>query len=322
MTNIIIMKAIVFKKYGNIDVLKYETVDEPILSENQVLIRVEYASVNPVDWKVRNGTARVLTGLIRPKPAFQILGGDVAGEIEAVGSSVTDFQKGDKVCAILGGIPGGGYAEKVAVNVSQIALIPKSLDFKMAAALPLTGLTAFQAFKMADLQVNQNVLVNGASGGVGIFAVQIAKAMGAKVTAVCSQRNAEFILSLGADSVVDYEKEDFTKTMKTFDVIYDAVGNSSFKKCKSILSKSGTYITTIPQPISFLQSKLLPYFSPRRVIPILTKSSGEDLAALTNLVDKHQILIPIDAEFPLKNAAAAHDYSQTGRVKGKLVLRM
>lgn len=316
------MKAIIFKKYGNIDVLKYETIEEPILAENQVLIRVEYASVNPVDWKVRNGTARVLTGFIKPKPAFQILGGDVSGEIEAVGSEVTDFQKGDKVCAILGGIPGGGYAEKVAVNISQIALMPKSFDFRMAAALPLTGLTAFQALKMANLEASQNILVNGASGGVGVLAVQIAKALGAKVTAVCSQRNAEFVLSLGADSVIDYEKEDFTKITKSFDVIYDAVGNSSLRKCKPILSKSGVYITTIPQPIAFLQSKLLPYFSKYRVIPIITKSSGEDLSELAALVDKHQIQVPIDAEFPLKNAAAAHDYSQSGRVKGKLILRI
>jgi NADPH:quinone reductase-like Zn-dependent oxidoreductase len=316
------MKAIIFKKYGNIDVLKYEPIDEPILAENQVLIRVEYASVNPVDWKVRKGIARFLTGFIKPKPAFQILGADVSGEIEAVGSEVTNFQKGDKVCAILGGIPGGGYAEKVAVNASQIALMPKSFDFRMAAALPLVSLTAFQALKMANLEENQNILVNGASGGVGILAVQIAKVFGAKVTAVCSQRNAEFVLSLGADSVIDYEKEDFTKITKSFDVIYDAVGNSSLRKCKPILSKSGVYITTIPLPIAFLQSKMLPYFSKYRVIPILAKSSGEDLITLVNLVDKYQIKVPIDAEFPLKNAAAAHDYSQSGRVKGKLVLRM
>lgn len=316
------MRAIVFKKYGNIEVLKYETIDTPILEENQVLIRVHYASVNPVDWKVRNGTARFLTGFIKPKQGFQILGADVAGTVEAVGALVTQFKKGDNVCAILGGIPGGGYAEKVVVAVSQVALMPKSLDFKTAAALPLVGLTAFQALKMAKVEAAQNVLVNGASGGVGVFAVQIAKAMGARVTAVCSQRNAAFVLALGADSVIDYEKEDFTKITKTFDVIYDAVGNSSLKKCAAILSKSGVYITTIPSPIPLLQSKFLPYFSKRRVIPIITKSSGEDLAQLADLVDKHQIQVPIDAEFPLKNAAAAHDYSESGRVSGKLVLRM
>jgi NADPH:quinone reductase-like Zn-dependent oxidoreductase len=127
---------------------------------------------------------------------------------------------------------------------------------------------------------------------------------------------------LGANSVIDYEKEDFTKITKSFDVIYDAVGNSSLKKCKPILSKSGVYITTVPGPISLIQSKLLPYFSARRVVPIITKPSGEDLAVLATLVDKYQIKIPIDAAFPLKNAAAAHDYSETGRVKGKLVLRM
>jgi len=316
------MKAIIFKKYGNIDVLKYETIDEPFLLGNQVLIRIYYASVNPVDWKVRNGTARFLTGFWKPKPAFQILGGDIAGEIEAVGSEVTNFQKGDKVCAILGGISGGGYSEKVAIDISKIALMPKSLDFRAAAALPLAGLTAYQGFKRANIQANQNVLVNGASGGVGIFALQIAKAFGAKVTAVCSQRNAQFVLDLGANSVIDYEREDFTKVTKSFDIIYDAIGNSSLKNCKPILSKSGIYITTIPGLTSLIQSKLLPYFSNHRVIPILTKSSGEDLAELVALVDKHQIQVPIDAEFPLKNTAAAHDYSETGRVKGKLVLRI
>lgn len=316
------MKAVTFKKYGNIEVLKYESISEPSFTENQVLINVDFASVNPVDWKVRKGVARVLTGLLKPKVTYQILGGDIAGTIESVGDNIQDFQKGDKVCAILGGIPGGGYAEKVAVDVSQIALMPKSLDARAAAALPLTGLTAFQALQIANIEPNQKVLVNGASGGVGVFAVQIAKAMGAKVTAVCSQKNTSFVLGLGADSVIDYELSDFTKVTNTYDVIYDAVGNSSFKKCKSILSKSGIYITTIPGPLSLLQARLLPYFSKRRVLPIITKNSGEDLAALGVLVDKYQLQVPIDSEFPLKNAAAAHDYSETGRVKGKIVLRI
>lgn len=316
------MKAVLFKKYGGIEVLKYETIDVPIVTENQVLIRVKYASVNPVDWKVRNGIARVLTGLMKPKSKFQILGGDIAGEIEAVGAAVSRFKKGDTVCAILGGIPGGGYAEQVAVEASQVALMPKSLDFKAAAALPLTGLTAFQALIMANIRANQNVLVNGASGGVGIFALQIAKAKGATVTAVCSERNADFVRTLGADKVMDYNKEDFTKASEKYDIVYDAVGKSSLGKCKSILSKSGVYITTMPEPISLIQSKLLPFFSARRVIPIMTKPSGEDLAELSVLVDKFKMEIPIDREFSLKDVAKAHEYSQSERVRGKLVLKM
>lgn len=316
------MKAVLFKKYGGIEVLKYETIDVPIVTENQVLIRVKYASVNPVDWKVRNGIARVLTGLMKPKSKFQILGGDIAGEIEAVGAAVSRFKKGDAVCAILGGIPGGGYAEQVAVEASQVALMPKSLDFKAAAALPLTGLTAFQALIMANIRANQNVLVNGASGGVGIFALQIAKAKGATVTAVCSERNADFVRTLGADKVMDYNKEDFTKASEKYDIVYDAVGKSSLGKCKSILSKSGVYITTMPEPISLIQSKLLPFFSARRVIPIMTKPSGEDLAELSVLVDKFKMEIPIDREFSLKDVAKAHEYSQSERVRGKLVLKM
>jgi NADPH:quinone reductase-like Zn-dependent oxidoreductase len=316
------MNAVVFKKYGGVDVLKYETIDVPTLVGNQVLIRVKYASVNPVDWKVRNGIARVLTGIVKPKSKFQILGADIAGEIEAVGSAVSRFEKGDKVCAILGGIPGGGYAEQVAVDVSQVALMPQSLDFQKAAALPLAGLTAFQALKMGNIQANQNVLINGASGGVGIFAVQIAKAKGANVTAVCSERNANFVRSLGADKVIDYNKKDFTKASEKYDIIYDAVGKSSLLKCKSVLSKSGVYITTMPEPISLIQSKLLPYFSARRVIPIMTKSSGEDLAELGELVDKFEMKIPIEKEFPLKEVAKAHEYSQSERVRGKLILKM
>lgn len=316
------MKAVLFKKYGGIEVLKYETIDVPIVTENQVLIRVKYASVNPVDWKVRNGIARVLTGLMKPKSKFQILGGDIAGEIEAVGAAVSRFKKGDAVCAILGGIPGGGYAEQVAVEASQVALMPKSLDFKAAAALPLTGLTAFQALIMANIRANQNVLVNGASGGVGIFALQIAKAKGATVTAVCSERNADFVRTLGADKVMDYNKEDFTKASEKYDIVYDAVGKSSLGKCKSILSKSGVYITTMPELISLIQSKLLPFFSARRVIPIMTKPSGEDLAELSILVDKFKMEIPIDREFSLKDVAKAHEYSQSERVRGKLVLKM
>jgi NADPH:quinone reductase-like Zn-dependent oxidoreductase len=152
--------------------------------------------------------------------------------------------------------------------------------------------------------------------------VQIAKAFNTKVTAVCSQQNVELVRSLGADAVIDYQKEDFTKTTQTFDIIFDAVGNQSFQKVKSILSDKGVYITTIPTPIALLQSKILEYFTNKKVVPIITKNSGEDLKNLAKMIDNHQFQIPIDAEFPLKNAAAAHDYSETGRVKGKLVLRV
>lgn len=316
------MKAITFKRYGTIDVLNYEPIETPILGDNQVLIQVHYASVNPVDWKVRKGVARVLTGFFRPKKKYQILGADVSGTILSVGETVEKFNVNDAVFVILGGIPGGGYAEQIVVDASQVALIPKSLDLKKAAAVPLTGLTAFQAFLQANIQHNQRILINGASGGVGIFAVQIAKAYHAKVTAVCSQQNVELVRNLGADSVIDYRKEDFTKTTQTFDIIFDAVGNQSFQKVKSILDKNGTYITTIPNPIALLQAKILPYLSNRKVVPIMTKNSGEDLKILAKMIDNHQFQIPIDAAFPLKNAAAAHDYSETGRVKGKLVLRV
>jgi NADPH:quinone reductase-like Zn-dependent oxidoreductase len=316
------MNAITFKRYGTIDVLNYEPIETPILGENQVLIQVHYASVNPVDWKVRKGVARFLTGFLRPKKAFQIPGADVSGTILSVGATVENFNVNDAVFVILGGIPGGGYAEQIVVDATQIALIPKSLDFKKAAAVPLTGLTALQGFLLANIQENQHILINGASGGVGVFAVQIAKAFNTKVTAVCSQQNVELVRSLGADAVIDYQKEDFTKTTQTFDIIFDAVGNQSFQKVKSILSDKGVYITTIPTPIALLQSKILEYFTNKKVVPIITKNSGEDLKNLAKMIDNHQFQIPIDAEFPLKNAAAAHDYSETGRVKGKLVLRV
>jgi NADPH:quinone reductase-like Zn-dependent oxidoreductase len=316
------MNAITFKRYGTIDVLNYESIEVPILGDDQVLIQVHYASVNPVDWKVRKGIARFLTGLFRPKKKYQILGADVSGTILSVGETVDKFNINDAVFAILGGIPGGGYAEQIVVNANQVALIPKSLDFKKSAAVPLTGLTALQGFLQANIQHNQRILINGASGGVGIFAVQIAKAYHAKTTAVCSQQNVELIRGLGADSVIDYQKEDFTKTTQTFDIIFDAVGNQSFQKVKSILSKDGVYITTIPNPIALLQAKILSYFSKRQVVPIMTKNSGEDLKTLAKMIDNHQFQVPIDAEFPLKNAAAAHDYSETNRVKGKLILRI
>jgi len=316
------MNAITFKRYGTIDVLNYEQIESPTLGENQVLIQVHYTSVNPVDWKVRKGVARFLTGFFSPKKEFQILGADVSGTILSVGEAVNNLTVNDAVFVILGGIPGGGYAEQIVVNANQVSLLPKSLNFQKAAAVPLTGLTALQGFIQAGIQHNQRILINGASGGVGVFAIQIAKAYNAKITAVCSQQNVDFVRDLGANSVIDYQKEDFTTTTQTFDIIFDAVGNQTFKKVKSILSKDGAYITTIPNPIALIQAKLFPYLSKRKVIPIMTKNSGEDLKNLAKMIDNHQFKIPIDAEFPLKNAAAAHDYSETGRVKGKLVLRV
>lgn len=314
------MKAVTYSEYGGVEVLQYQDVSLPDLQSNEILIAVHAASINPIDWKVRNGMARFLTGWRTPKK--QILGGDVSGVIEAVGNEVDAFSVGQTVYAILGGIDGGGYAEKAITTVDKVAIKPQNMSHLEAAAVPLAGLTAYQALLQGGIQENSNVLINGASGGVGTYAVQLVKAFGATVTAVCSERNIQLVQELGADAVINYQEQDFTQSIQQFDIIFDVVGTSSYGAVKSILAENGTYITTIPHPKIFLLSKWLSFTSKQKVIPFMTNNSGEDLEALRVLIEAEKIRSVIDHTFPLENAAAAQDYSETGRARGKIVIKV
>src|SRR5207248_2820687 len=236
------MKAIVYHNYGSPDVLRLEEIEKPVPNDNQVLVRVRAASVNPLDWHYIEGTpyiVRILdSGVLKPK--VERLGVDYSGTVEAVGKNVMQFKPGDEV---FGGRT-GAFAEYVCVLADRaVVLKPTNITFEQAASVPVAGITALQGLRdKGKVQPGQKVLINGASGGVGTFAVQIAKSLGADVTGVCSTRNVDLVKSLGADHVIDYTKEDFTKSAERYDVMLDNVGNRSLSECKGVLTPTGKYV--------------------------------------------------------------------------------
>ncbi|MBW6498147.1 MAG: NAD(P)-dependent alcohol dehydrogenase [Bacteroidales bacterium] len=310
------MKAMVINQFGGPEQLAMQEVAMPSPGSGQVLIRIHAAGLNPVDYKIRNGSMKLITGRKFPR----ILGQDIAGVVEQAGKN-SKFRPGDRVYGMLG-YQGGGYAEFLAVNESQLAPIPEHLSMAEAAVTPLGALTSYQSFKIAGgLKAGSRVLINGASGGVGTFAVQIAKALGAHVTAVCSARNVEFVRSLGADRIIDYTTEDFTNLEPEFNIVFDAVAKSSFQKSKKILVKDGAFISTLPlhglffyQFTNFLRSQKA-YFS-------AIKPKGEDLMVISDFISKGLVKVHIEKTFPLEQAARAHELIETERVRGKLVLEV
>ncbi len=310
------MKAIVIRRYGSAEVLQYEDVAQPQIKPNQLLVKVHASSVNPIDWKTRQGMLSLLT--VNQFPL--ILGFDVAGEVVAVGSQVTGFQIGDAVYGS-NSFPGGAYAEFAAVPENLIAPKPKNLSFEEAATVPLAALTALQALRdQGNIKSSQTVLINGASGGVGMFAVQIAKALGTEVTGVCSSKNLEFVKSLGADRVIDYTKEDFTDNSGQYDIILDAVGKRSLSNCKRVLTPNGIYISTLPTPEVFIQSLLTAFFPGQKAKFVIERPNTEDLVYLKELIETGKMRTVIDRSFPLAELAAAHSYSESERTVGKIAI--
>jgi len=248
-----------------------------------------------------------------------ILGVDLAGEISALGEGARRFRVGDPVYAMT---PGdlGANAEFIALPEALVAAKPAGLTFEEAASVPSSALTALQALRdKGHLAVGQEVLVNGASGGVGIFAVQLAKALGARVTAVCEAANAELVRGLGADAVLDYRATDFTVGAGRYDVVFDCTGNRSFGDCRRVLSKGGTYVSTLAAPALFLRAALST-FSSRKAKAIIVRSNGEDLEFVRKLIDEGRVKTVIDRTIPLSRIGEAHAYSETGRARGKIVL--
>ena len=312
------MKAVVIRRYGSAEVLQYEDVAQPQIKPNQLLVKVHASSVNPIDWKTRQGMLSLLTGNNFPL----ILGFDLAGEVVAVGSQVRGFQSGDAVygCA---NFPGGAYGEFAAVPENLIASKPTNLSFEEAATVPLAALTALQALRdQGNIKSGQTVLINGASGGVGMFAVQIAKALGTEVTGVCSTRNLEFVKSLGADRVIDYTKEDFTDNSGQYDIILDAVGKRSLSNCKRVLTPNGIYISTLPTPEVLLQSVLTAFFPGQKAKFVIERPNTPDLVYLKELIEAGKMRTVIDRSFPLAELAAAHSYSESERTVGKIAINI
>src|SRR5438034_2217737 len=317
------MKAIVHERYGRPDVLELREVDRPALEDDQVLVQVHASSVNPVEWYGVTGLilARMGSGVRRPKdPA---VGGDLAGRVEAVGRDVTDFQPGDEVF----GTSGGAWAEYASASPERLAPKPASVSFEEAAAVPVAGITALQALRdHGQVQPGQKVLINGASGGVGTFAVQLAKFFGADVTAVCSTRNVEQARSLGADRVVDYTQEDFTKLGERYDLMLDIAGSRSFLAFRRVLTPEATVVLIGGRmtyrglgPLPHLGGTFLKSRGRSQTVKFfVAKINREDLAFLGELLEAGKVRSVIDRTYPLSEAPAALSYLGEGHARANI----
>jgi len=325
-----LMKAIVYHDFGSPDVLRLGEIERPVPTDNQLLVRVRAASVNPLDWHYMEGTPYLGRpfefGLL--KPAVTRLGVDFSGTVEAVGKNVTQFKPGDEV---FGG-KNGAFAEYVVVPEDRaVVLKPASLTFEQAASLPIAAITALQALRdKGKIQPGQKILINGASGGVGTFAVQIAKSFGAEVTGVCSGRNAEMVRSIGADHVIDYTKEDFTKSGQRYDVIVDNVGNRSLLECRRVLNPNGKYIGiggggvndgrwTGPL-VGVMKMLGLSPFVTQEVGMMLAELNKKDLTILADLMQAGKVTPVIDRTYTLSQVPEALRYLEEGHARGKVVI--
>jgi len=321
------MKAIVYTKYGPPDVLHLEEVKKPALNEEQVLVKVYAASINAGDWHMLTGDPfpQRLMGVGLFKPRNTILGADIAGCVEAVGRNVKQFQPGDAVFGDVFGLGSGSFAEYVSVPESVLALKPSNVSFEEAAAVPVAAVTALQGLRdQGHIQPGQKALINGASGGVGTFAVQIAKALGAEVTAVCSTRNLEMARSIGADHVIDYTKEDFTQNGRQYDLILAANGYHPLSAYKRALTPHGIYVFTGGLPAQIFQSLLLgPLMSrsdSRKMTSVVKKANQKDLLFIRDLLADGKIRSVIDECYPLSRTAEAFRYFEKGHTRGKVVI--
>jgi NADPH:quinone reductase-like Zn-dependent oxidoreductase len=324
------MKAIVYCDYGLAN-LKLEEVEKPAPNDDQILVKVRATSVNPYDWHFVEGTPKFMrlgVGLRKPKDTR--LGVDYAGTVEAVGKDVTQFKPGDEV---FGG-KGGSFAEYVCVRHDRlIALKPANITFEQAASVDIAGVTALQAVRdKGKVQPGQKVLINGASGGVGTFAVQIAKSLGADVTGVCSTRNVDLVKSLGADHVIDYTKEDFTKSDQHYDVIIDNVTNHSISECRRVLTRKGKYIIIgggsgakdwqgLFGPMTqALKTMLMSRFVSQEMGMMLTDPKQNDLIVLADLMQSGKVKPVIDRTYTLEQLPDAIRYVEQGHARGKVVI--
>ncbi|MGC5013342.1 NAD(P)-dependent alcohol dehydrogenase [Streptosporangium sp. DT93] len=326
------MKAFVLRSYGSPDVLELTEIDTPVPADDEVLVRVRATSVQPYDWHLMRGEpyiARLMgNGLGLRTPKFGVLGADLAGQVEAVGRNVTAFRPGDEVF----GMPKrGGFAEYACVREGELAPKPKNLSFEQAAAVPLAALTALLGLRDAGrVRPGQRVLVNGASGGVGTFAVQLAKAFGAEVTAVCGTRNVELVRSLGADEVVDYTAEDFTRNGRRHDLVLDIAGSRPGSAYRRVLTRTGTCaVVGGPggrwlQPVGHVLSALaVSAFVPQRTVLVDVVRSTENkrnLLTLTELVEDGRLTPVIDRRYPFEEIPAAVGYQERGHASGKVVV--
>lgn len=327
------MKAAIYTRYGSPDVIEITELEKPVPKDDEVLIKVRAASVNPYDWHFMRGLPypfRVAIGLRKPKNTR--LGVDVAGVAEAVGKNVKQFKAGNEVF----GAARGAFAEYACASESKVVLKPENVTFEQAASAPIAGLTALQGLRrggLADkskMQSRQKVLINGAAGGVGTFAAQIAKAFGAEVTGVCSTRNLDMVRSIGADRVNDYTREDFTESAQRYDLIFDCIANHSLSAFRRVLSPGGIYIMVgaaggggrwaIGMVARLFGAMALSWFGSKKLVMVGAKFSNEDLSILGDLMKTGKLTPVIDRRHSLRELPEAIRYVETGHARGKVVI--
>jgi NADPH:quinone reductase-like Zn-dependent oxidoreductase len=321
------MQAIVYHRYGPPDVLECREIERPTPGTGEVLVRVQDAAVNPYDWHFMRGTpafVRMFTGLRKPK--FPRLGADAAGRIEAVGPGTMRLKPGDRVF----GTCKGAFAEFACAKESDLALIPPNLSFRQAATIPIAGVTALQGLRdCGRVKAGQTVLINGAAGGVGTFAVQIAKALGATVTGVCSAGNEEMVRSIGADHVIDYLQQDFTRAGSRFDVIFDLVGNRPLSAMRLALAPRGIFVGCggggPDKPAGELLSAMLGRavaapFSSQKLTGVFAKINTDDLNVLAGMLESGAVKPVIDRSYPLRETAEAIRYVEGCHARGKVTI--
>jgi NADPH:quinone reductase-like Zn-dependent oxidoreductase len=326
------MKAAIYTRYGPPDVVQMADIEKPVPKDDEVLIRVRAAAVNPYDWHFMRGEpypVRIAAGGLR-KPKDSRLGADVAGEIEAAGRNITQFKPGD---AVFGSCK-GAFAEYACASESNLAMKPDNVTFEQAASVPIAAFTALQGLRRGGLtkdgkaQSGQKVLINGAAGGVGTFAVQIAKSFGADVTGVCSTRNVEMVRSIGADQVVDYTQEDFTKSARRYDVVLDCVGNHAFSECRRVMNPRGIYVGAggtsdnwmIGPLTRAIQALVLSWFVSQKQVMVLAKPNQEDLTFMGELMAIGKVTPVIDKRYSLSEVSEAVRYLEAGHARGKVVI--
>jgi NADPH:quinone reductase-like Zn-dependent oxidoreductase len=324
------VKAAVHSRYGPPSVVQIKDVDNPVPKDDEILISVRAASVNPLDWHAMRGTPyiiRLMRGLRKPKDSR--LGVDVAGQVEAVGRNVTRFKPGDEVFGTCRGAF-AGYACASVISRSALVLKPKNVTFEQAAAVPVAALTALQSLRdKGRIQPGQKVLINGAAGGVGTFAVQIARSFGAHVTGVCSSRNVDMVRSIGADQVIDYTREDFTRSGRRYDLFLDCLGNHSLFACRRVLNPRGVYIVIggpggrwLGPLTRLFKALVLSWFVSQNLVPFITKANNKDLAILHELIEAGKVTPVIDKRYGLAEVSEAIRYLEQGHARGKVVITL
>jgi NADPH:quinone reductase-like Zn-dependent oxidoreductase len=320
------MKAITYHEYGSPDVLKCEEIEKPVPKDGEVLVKVRAASVNPLDWRLMKGKPAILRLFVGlRKPRLGRPGVDVAGEVEAVGGNVAQFKPGDEVF----GACRGAFAEYACTAASKLAMKPDNVTLEQAASVNVAGLTALQGLRdKGKIRPGSKVLINGAAGGVGTFAVQIAKSFDAHVTGVCSTKNVDLVRSIGADEVIDYTQHNFTTSSQRYDLILDCVGNHSFSECRRVLNSDGRYVgvggphdpSMIVLLAQMIKDLLLSVFVSQKAIMFIAKSSQDDLILLGELIATGKLKPVIDRHYSLSEAPDAVRHVEEGHARGKVII--